>query len=338
MNQELPAGIRPELFFGKKEEEKQEGCRVTQVQVFPGILLFYYDIHAEHLDYDGSGLPFPEDLISIQHCREGRFEGEYADGEFVYLGEGDLSVNIPETSPVRNAYPLSHYHGLNLVIGTAEAEKSLKELSGILGTKPVNLGGIRQRLGKGNRLILFRSDPMIENIVSGLYCRGSCGGGFIRLRVLELLLYLSRAEHRESREKPYFFRNQVQAGKQIGAHLKAHPEERITLADLSKRFGIPLTSMKQCFKGVYGTSPGVYLRQYRMELAARLLLTTSLPAAEIGLRVGYESPSKFSAVFSRQMGCTPGEYRKSVVQTEQNTAGQSTAHERENGIVEAQKE
>ncbi len=327
MNQELLGGVRPELLFGKRTEEKQDGCRITQVPVLPGILLFYYDIHAERLDYGGEGLPFPEDLISIQHCREGRFEGEYADGEFVYLGEGDLSVNLPETSPVRNSYPLSHYHGLNLVIGTVEAKKSLGELSACLGTEAVNLGKIRERLAKGNRLILFRSDPVIENIVSGLYLRESFGDSFVKLRVLELLLYLSAAGHRESREMAYFSRSQVQAVKEICAWMKAHPEEHVTLAELSRRFGIPMTSMKQCFKGVYGVSPGAYLRQYRMELAARLLLTTSLPAAEIGLMAGYESPSKFSAAFSRQMGCTPAAYRKSVVQTGQNTAGQSNGPE-----------
>ena len=46
-----------------------------------------------------------EDVIEINHCREGRFECEFFDGNAVYLGAGDLAVNIlPHTIREIRAY------------------------------------------------------------------------------------------------------------------------------------------------------------------------------------------------------------------------------------------
>ena len=80
---------------------------------------------------------------------------------------------------------------------------------------------------------------------------------------------------------------------------------------MSERFDIPLTTMKQCFKAVFGAPIGSYLTQYRMNRAAVFLRTKrEMSVAEIAGRVGYDSQSKFAAAFRRQMGMTPGEYRR----------------------------
>ena len=44
--------------------------------------------------------------------------------------------------------------------------------------------------------------------------------------------------------------------------------------------------------------------------AAELLQDTELRVAEIAAQVGYENQSKFAAVFARQFGCSPLEYRR----------------------------
>lgn len=47
-----------------------------------------------------------------------------------------------------------------------------------------------------------------------------------------------------------------------------------------------------------------------MRRAAELLRDTELRVAEIAAQVGYENQSKFAAVFARQFGCSPLEYRR----------------------------
>ena len=87
-----------------------------------------------------------------------------------------------------------------------------------------------------------------------------------------------------------------------------------TLEELSAKFDIALTPMKNCFKSVYGSPIFTYMRNYRMNYAAALLKSDkSLKVADVAGLVGYDSPSKFTAAFHQTMGKTPLEYRKSII-------------------------
>ena len=74
-------------------------------------------------------------------------------------------------------------------------------------------------------------------------------------------------------------------------------------------FDISLTTMKKCFKSVFGTTIGNYLLEYRLNQAAVMLKTKDISVAEISGCVGYDSPSKFAIVFRKVMGMSPTEYR-----------------------------
>ena len=86
--------------------------------------------------------------------------------------------------------------------------------------------------------------------------------------------------------------------------------ENYTQEELARRFELPLTAMKTCFRSAYGNSIGAWLTDYRMNRAAELLLRdTGASIAEIGGLVGYDSASKFAAAFKKTMKLTPSEYR-----------------------------
>ncbi len=63
------------------------------------------------------------------------------------------------------------------------------------------------------------------------------------------------------------------------------------------------------FKRATGLSPSHYFIRLRMSHARQLLLETDHSMIEIGLEVGYSSPSHFSQVFRRVVGVTPSAYR-----------------------------
>ena len=86
----------------------------------------------------------------------------------------------------------------------------------------------------------------------------------------------------------------------------------MTVEEAARRAGMSLTSFKECFKGVYGTSPAAYVRGVRMGQAAKMLAETDMPVAEVGALAGYDSPSKFSVAFKSSMGATPSGYRHLV--------------------------
>ena len=96
----------------------------------------------------------------------------------------------------------------------------------------------------------------------------------------------------------------------VHTYLVEHLSERITIEELSRRFLMNTTTLKQVFKKVYGTTIAAHVKQHRMEQAALLLLKTPQDIAAIAQAVGYESHSRFTAAFKETYGQLPTEYRK----------------------------
>lgn len=81
-------------------------------------------------------------------------------------------------------------------------------------------------------------------------------------------------------------------------------EEAAGLAGMSRR------SFETAFARETGATPYEYLLRLREEEAKRLLGDTDLTVAEIGARVGYPDPPRFSAFFKRRAGLPPGGWRR----------------------------
>jgi AraC family transcriptional regulator, exoenzyme S synthesis regulatory protein ExsA len=71
-----------------------------------------------------------------------------------------------------------------------------------------------------------------------------------------------------------------------------------------------LSSFKREFRKHYGTSPGKWLHERRLEHSASLLETTSLSVTEIMLECGFEELSHFSRAFKEKFGRSPNLYRQ----------------------------
>lgn len=97
---------------------------------------------------------------------------------------------------------------------------------------------------------------------------------------------------------------------QVHEYLMEHMEERVTIEELSKKFLINTTTLKQVFKKVYGSSVAAHMKEHRLEKAASLLKNGNESIAQIARLVGYESQSKFSKSFQEVYGVLPSEYRK----------------------------
>ena len=64
------------------------------------------------------------------------------------------------------------------------------------------------------------------------------------------------------------------------------------------------------FKQQAKMTPSEYLRNYRLEKAKEMLLSTDLPAVQIGKACGLGDPAHFSRLFSKMTGHTPLAYRQ----------------------------
>lgn len=98
--------------------------------------------------------------------------------------------------------------------------------------------------------------------------------------------------------------------KAIHDELTTELDKHITIDDLAKEHDIPVTTLKMCFKSIYGLSIYKYVRKYKMERAAEALCTSDETILTIANRFGYENGSKFTAAFQKVMGKNPSTYRK----------------------------
>lgn len=137
--------------------------------------------------------------------------------------------------------------------------------------------------------------------------------GYMKIKMLELLLFLSDLDTvGEILPIDYYSQNQVKRVKDVEAYITSDLSRHYTIDQLSKKFDISATSLKNCFRGVYGTSIYSYLRIYRLQAAQKMLIETELQIATIANRVGYENPNKFASAFKKKYGVTPTEFRKTV--------------------------
>lgn len=295
----------------KTSNETGEGV-ITCYDVFPGIKLLYNDFHMEN-GFNQNKLPMT-DVMEINHCREGRFECEFKNGDYTYLGAGDMSLTMLTNETKSTSFPLSHFHGISITINLPEASENIKKISEILGGMPIDIYKIQERMCNKEKCMVIRGQKSIEHIFSELYTApAEMMQGYFKLKVIELFMFLSALKENDyHKEYRYFYRNQVQTVKAIRNYLIEHIQEHISLEDLSKKFDISLTSMKSCFKGVYGTSIYAYIKDYRIHAACILLKQTNDSITEIANKMGYENPSKFSEAFKKSMRKLPSEYRKNL--------------------------
>ncbi|MBX3030732.1 MAG: helix-turn-helix transcriptional regulator [Chloroflexi bacterium] len=69
------------------------------------------------------------------------------------------------------------------------------------------------------------------------------------------------------------------------------------------------SSFAERFADFVGMPPMTYLASWRMQVAARLLRTTTMGLAEIATHVGYQSESAFSRAFKQRVGTAPSVWR-----------------------------
>jgi AraC-like DNA-binding protein len=71
-----------------------------------------------------------------------------------------------------------------------------------------------------------------------------------------------------------------------------------------------LSSFKREFRKHYGTSPGKWLLERRLEHSATLLRTTGMSITEIMFECGFEDLSHFSKAFKERFGQSPSAFRE----------------------------
>lgn len=283
---------------------------MTGYEVFQGIQLVYNDVHISHctnIEYDSRQI---ESVYEINHCREGRIEC-IAGNKFFYLTPGDMSIHRKSMASNSSTFPSCHYHGVSVVIDIREAPDTLAEILQEVNVSPKEL---LDRICGEKEFFITRSNEHLEHIFSELYhIPEKVKKGYFRIKVLEILLFLSVYEQKKTASH-YYTSSQVKLAKAVCSYLTERMSERITIDMLAEEFHVSPTYIKKCFQGVYGETVHGYIRTQKMNSASKMLQTTDKTILEIANLHGYENGSKFAKAFQSVFEKSPKQYRRDCLE------------------------
>lgn len=93
-------------------------------------------------------------------------------------------------------------------------------------------------------------------------------------------------------------------------YLHASYNSRETNAEIAAKFGYHPNYLSTLFVKITGKTMHQYLLSLRVSHAAELLNTTNASITQVATMCGFENSSRFSAIFKKEFGKTPLQYRK----------------------------
>lgn len=294
-------------------ENRTGKAELTRYAIYPGVQVAYIDANIQSFSCYAPPVP---GAFAINHCEEGRIECDFANGEFLYMGPGDMSIGWRRSADYCHTvvFPSEHYYGLSIFFATDVCQSYIDEA---FGADTIDVAALCNRLCCDKEFgIIVQEDANLQTLFRALYrLPKTSKTRYLRKKVQDILVYLNsiRLDAPDEEEKPVTLR-QVEIVKAIHDALISDLRYRPTIAELSAQYGMNQTYLKQLFRFVYGTSILQFIKNYRMEEAKRLLATTETPIAAISIQVGYDNSSKFTNAFSQMMGYLPKDYRKAARQ------------------------
>lgn len=98
--------------------------------------------------------------------------------------------------------------------------------------------------------------------------------------------------------------------KLILKYIETRYAEKITIPEIARACGISPSHFMRCFKDTMGRTFTAYLNEYRLAVAARLLVSSDAQILTVAAECGYDNLSYFNRVFKAHFHMTPREYRR----------------------------
>lgn len=96
---------------------------------------------------------------------------------------------------------------------------------------------------------------------------------------------------------------------QVERFVEANLAEKIKLDELAKSCNLSHAHLIRLFRRELGVTPHDYIRDKRMQMACKLLLTTTMPIKEIAAKVGIADLQRFNKTIRETFGCSPRKLR-----------------------------
>jgi AraC family transcriptional regulator len=100
--------------------------------------------------------------------------------------------------------------------------------------------------------------------------------------------------------------------RRVTTYMRSMMEQEVGLDELAALVGLSRFHFCTAFRLATGRTPHQWLTGLRIARAKEMLTDPLLSVTEIGLCVGYQTPSSFAASFRRLVGSTPSEFRRQL--------------------------
>lgn len=176
------------------------------------------------------------------------------------------------------------------------------------------LASIRRMLDRAQRGLAFPEAAIQivrEDIINLAHSTDSFASV---IRLLNLLYRLSLVKDARELSSSSFVDaeegNEDERVRQVKDFIAKNYMHDIRLQELADIVCMSAESFSRFFHHRTGRTPNRYIIDYRLGIAARLLLTTQLSVSEIGFSCGFNTLSHFNRLFRESKGCTPSEFRE----------------------------
>lgn len=173
---------------------------------------------------------------------------------------------------------------------------------------------IRRMLERAQRGLAF-PEPAIQILREDIVNLAQSNDSFASvIRLWNLLYRLSLVEDARELSSSSFV--DAQESKEdlrvtkIKDYIAANYMKDISVQEMANMIGMNADAFSRFFRHRTGRTPNRYLIDYRLGIAARMLLNTKYSVSEVGFACGFNTICHFNRLFRESKGCTPSEFRE----------------------------
>lgn len=241
-------------------------------------------------------------IISGTAAVEERTPGGEWETSHVAKGDFFLTSSAEPYEMRWNVSGADAFEVMHIYLGIPLLEKAVREVLG-------GSGAVRLREVSGGRDEVL--SLLLEQVRAELTSRNAVSALFLQGLAQCMAVHLAR-KYLDSSADDIAQRNALPAFKlrRVLSTMEANLASPFSLGALAEEAGMSEYHFSRLFKKATGYSPSQFFIRMRMARARQLLLETDHSIIDIGLEVGYSSPSHFSQIFKREVGVKPSHYRK----------------------------
>lgn len=126
----------------------------------------------------------------------------------------------------------------------------------------------------------------------------------------ELVVYLVRNGGQEQYSEPLQFQTESASPlADLAAWISSHLQADLSVECLAERAHVSPRHFSRRFKSSFGTAPGTFVENLRLDEARRRLTAMNSSIDRVSASVGFRSPDVFRRAFERRFGIAPSTYR-----------------------------